>query len=69
MVFLRRQSNMLIADVDQINKETLEISASDDEVYSDMAILAEELPTHSPRFVLLSYPLTLVSGLAVQLTR
>lgn len=51
----------LIGCADQINKETLEISAPDDEVYSDMDALAEDLPMHSPRFVLLSYPLTLVS--------
>ncbi|MCJ1448834.1 MAG: hypothetical protein MMC23_009353 [Stictis urceolatum] len=27
-----------------------------------MSVLSEELPTHSPRYVLLSYPLTLSSG-------
>jgi hypothetical protein len=32
----------------------------DDEVYSDLGELADELPEHAPRFVLLSYPLTLV---------
>ena len=46
---------------DQIDKKTLEISQADDEVYKDMAELADELPDNSPRFVLLSYPLTLVS--------
>ena len=46
---------------DQIDKQTLEISQADDETYSNMQELAEELPGHSPRFVLLSYPLTLVS--------
>ncbi len=45
---------------DQIDKKTLEISQADDEVYSDMAELGDELPDNSPRFVLLSYPLTLV---------
>jgi hypothetical protein len=46
---------------DQIDKKTLEISQADDETYSDMATLAEELPDHSPRFILLSYPLTMAS--------
>jgi len=46
----------------QINKATLEIAQADEEVYKDMSLLAEELPTHSPRYILLSYPLTLSSG-------
>ena len=54
----------LIADSsclsDQIDKHTLEIAQADDEVYSNMQELADELPGHSPRYVLLSYPLTLV---------
>jgi hypothetical protein len=33
----------------------------DGEVYTDLESLAEELPDHAPRFVLLSYPITLVS--------
>ena len=45
---------------DQIDKKTLEISQADDEVYKNMVDLADELPDNSPRFVLLSYPLTLV---------
>lgn len=47
---------------DQINKSTLEISRADDTVYSNMQDLSDELPDNSPRFVLLSYPLTLGSG-------
>jgi hypothetical protein len=47
-------------DPDQINKTTLEIAKVDDEVYKDLAILAEDLPPNSPRYVLLSYPMTLV---------
>ncbi|KAJ9669524.1 hypothetical protein H2201_000391 [Coniosporium apollinis] len=47
---------------DQIDKKTLEIQQTDDDVYTDMQSLADELPDHSPRFVLLSYPLTLASG-------
>jgi hypothetical protein len=45
---------------DQIDKKSLEISQADEEVYKSMAELADELPDNSPRFVLLSYPLTLV---------
>ena len=45
---------------DQIDKKTLEISQADDEVYTKMTELSDELPDNSPRFVLLSYPLTLV---------
>ncbi|KAF1841271.1 glia maturation factor beta [Cucurbitaria berberidis CBS 394.84] len=43
----------------EIDKKTLEVRAVDDEVYSDVQSLADELPDHAPRFVLLSYPLTL----------
>lgn len=45
---------------DQIDKKTLEISKADDETYTDLSLLGEELPDHSPRFILLSYPLTMV---------
>ncbi|KAI4850203.1 glia maturation factor beta [Aureobasidium sp. EXF-8845] len=47
---------------DQIDKKTLEISKADDETYTDLSLLGEELPDHSPRFILLSYPLTMASG-------
>lgn len=46
----------------QINKKTLEISQADDDVYSNMQELGDGLPDHAPRFVLMSYPLTLSSG-------
>ena len=46
---------------DQIDKKTLEISQADDEVYKSMTELSDELPDNSPRFVLLSYPLTMVT--------
>ncbi|QIW99337.1 hypothetical protein AMS68_004855 [Peltaster fructicola] len=46
----------------QINKQTLEILQSDDEVYKSLEELADELPDNTPRFILLSYPLTLASG-------
>jgi hypothetical protein len=43
-----------------IDKTTLEIKKDGDTVYTDLAEIGEDLPDHSPRFVLLSYPLTLV---------
>ncbi|KAF2645550.1 glia maturation factor beta [Massarina eburnea CBS 473.64] len=46
----------------EIDKKTLEIRPIDDEVFTDLQSLADELPDHAPRFVLLSYPLTLDSG-------
>lgn len=49
-----------LVEEDQIDKKTLEISQADDEVYKSMTDLSDELPDNSPRFVLLSYPLTLV---------
>ncbi|KAI9721937.1 MAG: hypothetical protein M1812_001895 [Candelaria pacifica] len=45
----------------QINKQTLEIGQDGDEVFSKVGDIADELPDHSPRYVLLSYPLTLVA--------
>ncbi|KAI9827178.1 MAG: hypothetical protein M1832_005314 [Thelocarpon impressellum] len=50
------------AAVYHINKQTLEIAQDGDEIFTTMAELADELPDHSPRFILLSYPLTLPSG-------
>ncbi|KAK4992495.1 hypothetical protein LTR50_001036 [Elasticomyces elasticus] len=46
----------------QIDKKTLEISAADDEIHRQLSSVGDELPDHSPRYVLLSYPLTLPSG-------
>lgn len=46
---------------DMIDKQTKEIRQDDDgTVYKSLEELAEDLPDHSPRFILLSYPLTLV---------
>ena len=46
---------------DMIDKQTKEIRQDEDEtVYKSLEELADDLPDHSPRFVLLSYPLTLV---------
>lgn len=54
---------MVFFTQDQIDKKTLEILPEEDgTVYSKMAELGDELPDHAPRFVLLSYPLTLVRG-------
>ena len=50
------------AEEDQIDKSNMEIKQADDEVYTNMQELSDELPDNSPRYVLLSYPLTLVSG-------
>ncbi|KAK5689059.1 hypothetical protein LTR17_026560 [Elasticomyces elasticus] len=46
----------------QVDKSSMEIKQADDEVYKDMQELSDELPDNSPRYVLLSYPLTLASG-------
>ncbi|PYI01903.1 glia maturation factor beta [Aspergillus sclerotiicarbonarius CBS 121057] len=45
-----------------IDNKSQEIRPEDGEVYSKMEDLADELPESSPRFILLSYPLTLASG-------
>ncbi|GAB7361746.1 hypothetical protein MBLNU230_g1792t1 [Neophaeotheca triangularis] len=46
----------------QINKATMEIHPSDDQVLTSLQEISDELPDNSPRFVLLSYPLTQASG-------
>lgn len=47
---------------DLIDKATKEIKQDDDEtVYKSLEEIGDDLPDHSPRFVLLSYPMTLVS--------
>lgn len=46
-----------------IDKTTKEIKQHDDKVvYKTLEAIGNDLPDHSPRFVLLSYPLTLPSG-------
>jgi hypothetical protein len=57
-----------------IDKQTKEIRQDEDGiVYKSLEELADDLPDHSPRFILLSYPLTLVrsqhSPLTENLTR
>ena len=57
-----------------IDKHTLEIKQDEEKtVYKNLEEIGDDLPDHSPRFVLLSYPLTLVSthfdmGSGVRLT-
>ncbi|KAG0652961.1 Glia maturation factor 1, partial [Hyphodiscus hymeniophilus] len=46
-----------------IDRHTLEIKQDEEKtVYKDLQEIGDDLPDHSPRFVLLSYPLTLPSG-------
>ncbi|KAK0665118.1 hypothetical protein QBC41DRAFT_16640 [Cercophora samala] len=46
-----------------IDKQTKEIRQDEDgTVYKSLDEIADDLPDHSPRFILLSYPLTLPSG-------
>ena len=48
--------------LDEIDKKTLEIKQDEEKtVYKNLQEIGDDLPDHSPRFVLLSYPLTLVS--------
>ncbi|SPQ25121.1 4496df30-85c7-49bf-b23d-318178c721ec [Thermothielavioides terrestris] len=57
------RSNSPQAVIYLIDKQTKEIRQDDDAtVYRSLEELADDLPDHSPRFVLLSYPLTLPSG-------
>ncbi|KAJ5654124.1 hypothetical protein N7490_001127 [Penicillium lividum] len=48
--------------IDIIDAKSQEIRPQDGEVYSKMEDLADDLPESSPRFILLSHPLTLKSG-------
>ncbi|KAL3418508.1 GMF family protein [Phlyctema vagabunda] len=57
------RSNDPQAVIYMIDKSTLEIRQDDEKVvYKDLQDIADDLPDHSPRYVLLSYPLTLPSG-------
>ncbi|KAI5363089.1 Putative actin-depolymerizing factor domain, Glia maturation factor [Septoria linicola] len=46
----------------QIDKKNMEIKPEDNTVYTNIQELADELPDNTPRYILLSYPLTLSSG-------
>jgi len=57
------RSNDPQAVIYYIDKHSLEIKQDEDKtVYKTLEEIGEDLPDHSPRFVLLSYPLTLPSG-------
>ncbi|TPX18935.1 uncharacterized protein E0L32_011413 [Thyridium curvatum] len=46
-----------------IDRNTKEIRQDEDKtVYTSLEEIGDDLPDHSPRFILLSYPLTLPSG-------
>jgi hypothetical protein len=42
----------------------MEIRQVEDTVYTSVQDVSEELPDNTPRYILLSYPLTLVGGLS-----
>lgn len=47
--------------LDMIDKATKEIKQDEEQtVYKSLEEIGDDLPDHSPRFVLLSYPMTLV---------
>lgn len=48
------------SSTDMIDIKTQEIKQAGDETFSDLRDLSDELPESSPRFILLSYPMTLV---------
>lgn len=51
----------MLPGADMIDKATKEIKQDDDKtVYKSLEEIGDDLPDHSPRFVLLSYPMTLV---------
>lgn len=51
-------------ETDYIDKKTHEIKQDEDKVvYKSLDEIADDLPDNSPRYILLSYPLTLVQPL------
>ena len=46
---------------DEIDKNTGEIRPKNDETYTNMMDVADDLPETTPQFIVLSHPLTLVS--------
>lgn len=59
-VLLSRETDVSHPSADMIDIKTQEIKAAGDDTFSDLRDLADELPDSSPRFILLSYPMTLV---------
>jgi len=56
---------ILAQSQDEIDKKTLEIKREDDDtVYKSLQDISDALPDNSPRFIVLSYPLTLVRSSA-----
>ena len=43
-----------------VDIKTQEIKVADEDTYSDLQELADSLPDSSPRFITLSYPMTMV---------
>ncbi|KXS96319.1 hypothetical protein AC578_9375 [Pseudocercospora eumusae] len=50
------------ARIYQIEKSTLEIKPQNQKTYTNLQDLQDDLPENTPRYILLSYPLTLSSG-------
>lgn len=50
----------LANSIDMIDIKSKEIRAESNDTYSKLEDIADELPDSSPRFILLSYPYTLV---------
>lgn len=60
-ICLTAPTNPPVLNPDYIDKSTHEIKQDEDKVvYKSLEEVGDDLPDHAPRFVLLSYPLTLV---------
>ncbi|KAF5599641.1 GMF family [Fusarium pseudoanthophilum] len=54
---------LTVPPVDLIDKNTYEIRQDEDKtVYTSLEEIGDDLPDHAPRFILLSYPLTMGDG-------
>lgn len=51
-----------IARIFSIDKTTYEVAPESEDEYTSLEEIADELPDHAPRFVLLSYPVTRGDG-------
>lgn len=57
----RAGDKLTFGRTDMIDKTTKEIKQDDEQtIYKSLDEIGDDLPDHSPRFVLLSYPMTLV---------
>lgn len=52
---------LIFHPTDEIDKNTGEIRPQNEETYANMMDVADDLPETSPRFIVLSHPITLVS--------